>query len=80
MRILLSLIILMAFCSCGLEKKVTVTTGGYEAYRQSGMTSIKIKGLHQADVHCTNQSDFLQIHQHNPTFEELKFKKKELNL
>lgn len=50
------------------------------AYRQYGMTSIKIKGLHQADVHCTNQSDFFQIHQHNPTFEELKFKKKELNL
>ena len=36
----------MAFCSCSLEKKVIVTTRGYEPYRQTGMSDAQIKGLH----------------------------------
>ena len=40
----------MAFCSCSLEKKVIVTTRGYEPYRQAGMSDAQIKGLQRSDA------------------------------
>ena len=50
MRILMILLALLMFSSCSLEKRVTVTTRGYETYRQTGMTDAQIKALRQADV------------------------------
>ena len=50
MKILMILLALLMFSSCSLEKKVTVTTRGYETYRQTGMTDAQIKALRQVDV------------------------------
>ncbi|MEY8245301.1 hypothetical protein AAK873_06675 [Heminiphilus faecis] len=50
MRILLLLITLMAFCSCSLDKKVIVTTRGYEPFRQAGMSDAQIKGQQRSDA------------------------------
>lgn len=44
----------MACCSCNLEKKVIVTTRGYEPYRQEGMSDAQIKGLQQSDAACAD--------------------------
>lgn len=44
----------MAFCSCSLEKKVVVTTRGYESYRQAGMSDTQIKGLQWSNAACAD--------------------------
>lgn len=50
MKILMILLALLMFSSGNLEKRVTITTRGYETYRQTGMTDAQIKALRQADV------------------------------
>lgn len=43
MRIILLVVSLFALCSCNLEKRVVVTTRGYEQYRHAGMSDTQIK-------------------------------------
>lgn len=54
MRIILLIVLLFALCSCNLEKRVVVTTRGYEQYRQTGMSDVQIKGLQRADAVLTD--------------------------
>lgn len=49
MRIILLIVLLFALCSCNLEKRVVVTTRGYEQYRQTSVGASQIKGLQQSD-------------------------------
>ncbi len=49
------------FSSCNLDKKVVITTRGYEQYRQIGMTDIQIKGLQRLDA---AQADTLTIYKY----------------
>lgn len=51
---LLLLLTLLMLSSCSLEKRVIVTTRGYESYRQKGMTEVQIKGLQRADAARTD--------------------------
>lgn len=44
-KYLLFIMVTVTFSSCGLEKSVTVTTRGYEPYRQAGLSDIQIKSL-----------------------------------
>lgn len=60
MKILMILLALLMFSSCGLEKRVTVTTRGYETYRQTGMTDAQIKALRQADIVRTDSRTVYQ--------------------
>ena len=49
------LIILGAMLSsCSLEKSVTVTTRGYEPYRQAGLSDIQIKSLQKSHAAYTD--------------------------
>lgn len=50
MRVVLLVVSLFALCSCNLEKRVVVTTRGYEQYRQAGMSDTQIKGLRLSDA------------------------------
>lgn len=54
MKKLLFLLTLLMLSSCSLEKRVIVTTRGYETYRQTGMTDVQIKGLQRADAARTD--------------------------
>lgn len=63
MRIILLVVLLSALCSCNLEKRVVVTTRGYEQYRQAGMSNSQIKGLQLSDAART---DSLIIHKFKP--------------
>ncbi len=45
MKIVLIIVLSLVFNSCSLEKRVVVTTRGYEQYRQSGMADVQIKAL-----------------------------------
>lgn len=63
MRIILLVVLLSALCSCNLEKRVVVTTRGYEQYRQAGMSDTQIKGLQLSDAAHT---DSLIIHKFKP--------------
>ena len=54
MRIILVIILLSALSSCNLEKKVMVTTRGYEQYRQTGVKNVQIKGLQKPDATRTD--------------------------
>lgn len=54
MRIILLVVLLFALCSCRLEKRIVVTTRGYEPYRQAGMSEAQIKGLQLSDVAPTD--------------------------
>ena len=40
--------------SCNLEKRVTVTTRGYEPYRQAGMSDNQIKSLQKSNAAYTD--------------------------
>lgn len=40
--------------SCSLEKSVTVTTRGYEPYRQAGLSDIQIKSLQKSNAAYTD--------------------------
>lgn len=40
--------------SCSLEKSVTVTTRGYEPYRQAGLSDIQIKPLQKSNATYTD--------------------------
>ncbi len=51
----------LLFSSCSLEKKVVITTRGYEQHRQAGMTDIKIKRLQRLDA---AQADTLTIYKY----------------
>lgn len=48
--ILILVLMTLLFSSCSLEKKVVITTRGYEQYRQAGMTDIQIKELQRSDA------------------------------
>lgn len=61
MKAWMILLALLMLSSCSLEKRVTVTTRGYETYRQIGMTDVQIKRLRQADVARTNSITFYQF-------------------
>lgn len=61
MKILMILLALLMFSSCSLEKRVTVTTRGYETFRQTGMTDAQIKALRQADVVRTDSRTVYQF-------------------
>ena len=61
MKILMILLALLMFSSCSLEKRVTVTTRGYETYRQTGMTDAQIKALRQADIVRTDSRTVYQF-------------------
>ena len=61
MKMLMILLALLIFSSCSLEKRVTVTTRGYETYRQTGMTDAQIKALRQADVVRTDSRTVYQF-------------------
>lgn len=61
MRIIL--LVVLFLCSCNLEKRVVVTTRGYEQYRQDGMSNTQIKGLQLSDAART---DSLIIHKFKP--------------
>lgn len=52
MRIIL--LVMLALCSCSLEKRIVVTTRGYEPYRQAGMSEVQIKGLQLSDLARTD--------------------------
>ena len=52
MRIIL--LVMFALCSCSLEKRIVVTTRGYEPYRQAGMSEAQIKGLQLSDLARTD--------------------------
>lgn len=52
MRVILFIVLLFALCSCNLEKRVVVTTSGYERYRQAGMTDTQIECLQRSDAAC----------------------------
>lgn len=54
MRIILLGVLMFALCSCSLEKRIVVTTRGYEPYRQAGMSEAQIKGLQLSDVAPTD--------------------------
>lgn len=54
MRIILLGVLMFALCSCSLEKRIVVTTRGYEPYRQAGMSEAQIKGLQLSDVARTD--------------------------
>lgn len=54
MRIILLVALMFALCSCSLEKRIVVTTRGYEPYRQAGMSEAQIKGLQLSDVARTD--------------------------
>ena len=54
MRIILLVVLLFALCSCSLEKRIVVTTRGYEPYRQAGMSEVQIKGLQLSDLDRTD--------------------------
>ena len=54
MKTLMILLALLMLSSCSLEKRVIVTTRGYESYRQTGMTEVQIKGLQRADAARTD--------------------------
>lgn len=54
MRIILLVMLMLALCSCSLEKQIVVTTRGYEPYRQAGMSEAQIKGLQLSDVAPTD--------------------------
>lgn len=54
MRIILLVMLLFALCSCSLEKRIVVTTRGYEPYRQAGMSEAQIKGLQLSDLARTD--------------------------
>lgn len=54
MRSILLIMLLFALCSCSLEKRVIVTTRGYEQYRQAGMSEAQIKGLQISDLARTD--------------------------
>lgn len=45
MKIILIIVLSLVLNSCRLEKRIVVTTRGYEQYRQSGMTDVQIKAL-----------------------------------
>lgn len=52
MRIIL--LVMLALCSCSLEKRIVVTTRGYEPYGQAGMSEAQIKGLQLSDLARTD--------------------------
>lgn len=52
MRIIL--LVMLALCSCSLEKRIVVTTRGYEPYGQAGMSEAHIKGLQLSDLARTD--------------------------
>lgn len=54
MRIILLVMLMLALCSCSLEKRIVVTTRGYESYRQAGMSEAQIKGLQLSDLARTD--------------------------
>lgn len=54
MRIILLVVLLFALCSCSLEKRIVVTTRGYEPYRQACMSEAQIKGLQLSDLARTD--------------------------
>lgn len=54
MKTILIVLMTLLFSSCSLEKKVVITTRGYEQYRQAGMTDIQIKGLQRSDAAKTD--------------------------
>lgn len=54
MRIILLVVLLFALCSCNLEKRVVVTTRGYEQYRHAGMSDTQIKKLQLSDAARTD--------------------------
>lgn len=54
MRIILLVVLLLALCSCSLEKRIVVTTRGYEPYRQAGMIEAQIKELQLSDLARTD--------------------------
>ncbi len=58
MKIVLIIILSLVLNSCSLEKRVVVTTRGYEQYRQSGMTDVQIKALQRSNA---AQTDTLTI-------------------
>lgn len=45
---------MLALCSCSLEKRIVVTTRGYEPYGQAGMSEAQIKGFQLSDVAPTD--------------------------
>lgn len=53
MRIILLVVLMLALCSCSLEKRIVVTRG-YEPYRQAGMSEAQIKGLQLSDLARTD--------------------------
>lgn len=48
------LLVMLALCSCSLEKRIVVTTRGYEPYGQAGMSEAQIKGFQLSDVAPTD--------------------------
>lgn len=54
MRIILLVMLMLALCSCSLEKRIVVTTRGYEPYSQAGMSEAQIKGLQLSDLARTD--------------------------
>lgn len=54
MRIILLAVLMLALCSCSLEKRIVVTKRGYEPYGQAGMSEAQIKGLQLSDLARTD--------------------------
>lgn len=52
--LLLVILLLFSLCSCNLEKRVSITTRGYEQYRLAGVSDIQIKGLQLSDAARTD--------------------------
>ena len=67
---LLLVLMTLLFSSCNLEKRVVITTRGYEQYRQVGMADIQIKGLQRSDATQTDvtKSTFMR-HIYTPAYQ-----------
>lgn len=61
MKTILIVLMTLLFSSCNLEKRVVITTRGYEQYRKTGMTDIQIKELQRPDA---AQTDTLTIYKY----------------
>ena len=53
-KYILHIILTGMLSSCNLEKSVTVTTCGYEPYRQAGLSDIQIKSLQKSNAAYTD--------------------------
>ena len=59
MKTILIVLMTLLFSSCNLEKRVVITTRGYEQYRQTGVKNVQIKGLQKPDA---TRTDSLTLH------------------